>query len=248
MKLRCPAPQVGRRSSSSGRASVTTNSGWLRDHSSRYSTKSSRDASAHCMSSKASTVGYVSASRSKNSRHAANRSCRSRVSCSPRPSSCASRGSTKLALLRRRAGAPRAPLRASRSAASGWLVLGDPAAHPHHVRERPVRDALAVGEAAAAVPVDVCGDPVEVLVELPGQPRLADPGDPRHRDELRPPLVGADVEEVLDLAQLAVAADERRLQALATSARRRAPETTRSARHSCVSPSLPFSSKLPASS
>ena len=33
------------------------------------------------------------------------------------------------------------------------LVLGDPAAHPHHVGERPVGDALAVGEAAAAVPV-----------------------------------------------------------------------------------------------
>ena len=57
VKLRCPAPQVGRRSSSSGRASVITKSGWLRDHSSRYSTKSSRLASAHCMSSNASTVG-----------------------------------------------------------------------------------------------------------------------------------------------------------------------------------------------
>ena len=59
MKLRWPAPQVGRRSSSSGRASVITYSGWFRDHSSRYSTKSRSDSSAHCMSSKASTVGYV---------------------------------------------------------------------------------------------------------------------------------------------------------------------------------------------
>ncbi|HET7137476.1 MAG TPA: hypothetical protein VFI04_03905 [Gaiellaceae bacterium] len=42
MKARRPAPQVGRRSASSGRASVTTKIGWLRDHSSRYSTKSSR--------------------------------------------------------------------------------------------------------------------------------------------------------------------------------------------------------------
>jgi len=51
------APRVSRRSSSSGRASVTTKIGELRDQSSRYSTKSSNEASAHCMSSKQSTVG-----------------------------------------------------------------------------------------------------------------------------------------------------------------------------------------------
>ena len=94
------------------------------------------------------------------------------------------------------------------------LVLGDPAAHPHHVGERPVGDALAVGEAAAAMPVDGLGDAVEVLVELPAETRLADPGDAGDRHEVRLALVGARVEEILDLAQLAVAADERRLEAL----------------------------------
>ena len=59
------------------------------------------------------------------------------------------------------------------------LVLDDPRAHPDHVRERPVGDALAVGETAAAVPVRRLDDPVEVLVELPAEPRLADPGDRR---------------------------------------------------------------------
>jgi len=54
------------------------------------------------------------------------------------------------------------------------LVLGDAAAHPHHVRERPVGDAFAVREAASTVPVDGVGDAVEVLVELPREPRLAD--------------------------------------------------------------------------
>ena len=50
------------------------------------------------------------------------------------------------------------------------FVLGDPAAHAHHVRKRPVGHALAVRKAAAAVPVDGVRDPVEVLVELPGEP------------------------------------------------------------------------------
>ena len=59
------------------------------------------------------------------------------------------------------------------------VVLGDAGAHAHHVRERPVGDALAVGETAAAVPVDVVDEAVEVLVELPREPRLADPGDAR---------------------------------------------------------------------
>ena len=94
------------------------------------------------------------------------------------------------------------------------LVLGDPAAPPHHVRQRPVGHALAVREAAAAMPVDRLDDPVEVLVELPREPRLADPGDPGHRHQLRPPLLRRDVEKVLDLPQLAVTADERRLQTL----------------------------------
>ena len=80
------------------------------------------------------------------------------------------------------------------------LVLGDEAAHAHHVRECPVGDALAVGEAAAAVPVDGLGDAVEVLVELPRQPRLADPGDSCHRHEMGAPLLRTRVEEVLDLA------------------------------------------------
>ena len=94
------------------------------------------------------------------------------------------------------------------------LVLGDSAAHPHHVGERPVGDALAVGQAATAMPVHGRGEPVEVLVELPGEARLADPRDARHRHEVGAALVRRPMEEVLDLAQLAIAPDERRLQAL----------------------------------
>ena len=96
----------------------------------------------------------------------------------------------------------------------GVIVLGDPAPHADHVCERPVGDALAVGQAPAAMPVDDLFDAVEVLVELPGEPGLADAGDSGDRDELSPALVGADVEELLDLAELPVAADERRFESV----------------------------------
>ncbi len=94
----------------------------------------------------------------------------------------------------------------------GLLVLPDQAAHPHHVGQRPVGDAFAVGETAASVPVDLFDDPVEVLVELPDQARLADPGEAGNRDQMRSTLLGAAVEEILDQLHLAVATDERRLQ------------------------------------
>ena len=92
------------------------------------------------------------------------------------------------------------------------VVLGDAGAHTHHVGERPVGHSLAVGETAAAVPVDVVDEPVEVLVELPREPRLADPGDAHRGDEMRGALLGGGVEELLDESQLAVSSDERRLE------------------------------------
>ena len=114
------------------------------------------------------------------------------------------------------------------------LLLRDPRPHSHHLRERPVRDALAIGEATAAVPVHVAGEAVDVLLELPREPRLADPGDPDDRDEAGLPLVARGVEEILDQAQLSVAADERGLEAGGTSLApprrdhpRRAPERHR---------------------
>src|SRR5204863_8168566 len=88
----------------------------------------------------------------------------------------------------------------------------DPGPHAHHLGERPVRDAVPVGETAAAVPVDVADQPVDVALELRREPCLADPGDPDDRDELRPALVARGVEEALDQAQLPLAADERRLE------------------------------------
>ena len=63
------------------------------------------------------------------------------------------------------------------------------------------------------MPVHVVDEAVEVLVELPRQPRLADAGDAHGRDEVRRLLVGGGVEELLHEAQLAIPSDERRLEA-----------------------------------
>ena len=95
----------------------------------------------------------------------------------------------------------------------GLLVLCDPAAHPHHVRQRPVRHAFAVRKAAAAVPVGELRQAVEVLVELPREAGLPDPGDAGDGDQVRLSLLRRDVEQLLDLTELAIAADERSLEA-----------------------------------
>ena len=99
------------------------------------------------------------------------------------------------------------------------------------------------------MPPRVVDEPVEVLLELPRQSRLADARDPDHRDagERAPPSAVA-WNSSLSEAQLAVASDERRLER-----RRMRPSppraaTTRSARHSGTGSPLPFSSCVPASS
>ena len=57
----------------------------------------------------------------------------------------------------------------------GALVLEDLGAAADHLRERPVGDTLAVRRAAAAMPPRGQREAVEVLLELPREPRLADP-------------------------------------------------------------------------
>ena len=95
----------------------------------------------------------------------------------------------------------------------GCVVGADP--HAHHLAERPEADAVAVGGRAALVPVHDFGDAVDVLQELPCQPALADAALADDGDEPRPAVAGGGVVEVLDELELAVATDERRLQALA---------------------------------
>src|SRR3954470_9325430 len=74
---------------------------------------------------------------------------------------------------------------------------------------------MSVGQAASAQPVRaVRGDGVDVLLELPRQPGLADARLAGDDDELRVPLLGRDVEELLDHPQLSVPADERSLESV----------------------------------
>ena len=100
------------------------------------------------------------------------------------------------------------------------LVIGlhEAGAAAHHLPERPEGDALAVGRRPTAVPEDVLDEAVDVLLELPGEPALPDARRPRDRHEARASLRADGMDEVLEEAQLDLAPDERRFQALRPSA------------------------------
>ena len=155
--------------------------------------KSSRPVSAHWRSSNTSTVVPRSAIRSKKSRQAGNSTSRPPAGASSTPSR------------RQEAG----PMR-SRSLASGHVLVERrrdasrvvasssssvrPRAAPHHLAERPERDPLAVRRRAAAMPVDVLRDAVDVLLQLPDQPALADAARSGDRDQAHPPVAADRVE------------------------------------------------------
>ena len=61
---------------------------------------------------------------------------------------------------------------------------------------------------------EIVDQPVPVLGKLPGEAGLSDPGWADYGHEPRPPLARGRVEEVLDQAELVVAAHERRLERL----------------------------------
>ena len=62
------------------------------------------------------------------------------------------------------------------------------------------------------MPVRRHDEPIEVLLELPGEPRLADASLADDADEARLPLALGGVEQVLEQAQVVVPPDERRLE------------------------------------
>ena len=121
---RCRAAQPGRRSDSSGLASVRMKIRWCADQSRRYSTKSSNPSSAACMSSNTITTGSSSAIRSKNRRQPANSSSRPAP-----PSATPSRTPSRAETNSRSPGSPThcsRPARSFRSVSSNCASSGIP--------------------------------------------------------------------------------------------------------------------------
>ena len=128
----------------------------------------------------------------------------------------------------------------------GEVVLRDAEPLAHHLGQRPERHALAVREAAAAVPAHDAGEAVDVLVELPAQPGLPDPG--RAGDER--PAAGRRrstaawnsslIEPHLGVRGRSAAPPARR-----PAGRRRRRPRHAVARHSCSGSALPLSRARP---
>ena len=91
-------------------------------------------------------------------------------------------------------------------------VLGDAQPLANHLGERPVGDPLAVGEAAAGVPQDGLGEPVQVLEELPRSRDLPTPASPLIATRRAERRLDAPWKSSLSRRRSRVAADQRRLQ------------------------------------
>ena len=142
----CRRPSRAARSSSSGRARQTSRIGASRAQSARCSTRSRNVGSPQWMSSKTRTSGWPARAPRTSARTAAKRSPRPRR----RPPSPIVAGHA----LARRVSAPCSPSRAraisARPASSGESLSSSPTTSLTASSERPVRDALAVGQAAPA--------------------------------------------------------------------------------------------------
>ena len=89
------------------------------------------------------------------------------------------------------------------------VALEDPGVRLHDLAERPVAQALAVGQRAALPPPDQLRVTVDELEELADEPALADPGHARQGHELRLEIAAAAIERLGQEADLALAPDER---------------------------------------
>ena len=165
-------PQPGRTSFSSGRAVQTRRIGEFRVHSAMCSIRSSSPGSAQWMSSKTATSSRSAARASKSLRIAQWVSSGEAVApASPRNSASRSDTIATSSVLPEERLDPRAHL-------GGTLRVADPGDRREHLHDRPVRDAVPVGQALAA---DHDGRLREIGEEPLGQPRLPDAGRPQDR-------------------------------------------------------------------
>ena len=100
------------------------------------------------------------------------------------------------------------------------LVVGfrQTGADADHLAKRPERDALAVRRGATLMPPHALGDSVEVLLEFPGEPTLADTTGPDDRHVSDSTIAARVVEQVLEEAQILIATDERRFERISPAA------------------------------
>ncbi len=94
------------------------------------------------------------------------------------------------------------------------VVLLNPGLRLHHLSDRPEAHALAVRERASLTPPDEVRCLADALEELGDEPRLADPGHPDERDELRLERFTGPLERGEDRRELARSPDERQRRAL----------------------------------
>ena len=90
------------------------------------------------------------------------------------------------------------------------IRLEDARVRLDHLGERPVRDALPVGQAPALSPVDELGLAFQHAEELGHQPALADARNSDERDELGRLLLARPLERVSEEVHLLLPSDERR--------------------------------------
>jgi hypothetical protein len=150
---------------------------WSPDHSRRWSRKSTMPASAHCRSSMTITTGRCSARRSKNRRQPEKSSSFASTLGVGSPSSWPRRG----AMNSRSAGSS---IQRSRPVAEALgddllgVLLADLEPRPDHLRERPVADSLAIGQAAPGVPEHVPARPSMYLKNSQARRDLPTPATP----------------------------------------------------------------------
>ena len=94
----------------------------------------------------------------------------------------------------------------------GWVVLEHLALRFHRFGESGIRD-VPVRERSPPSPIQDLGQALDVLGELPGEPRLPDAGGAEDRNERRSPLRLDALQRLLQHGELLVPANQSRLEA-----------------------------------
>ena len=198
------------------------------------------------MSSNTRTTGSWVASRSRNRRHPANSSARSNPG-EVTPSSAPEPGLDVLALLSLHDPPLQVRPRACAAASARRGILRDPEPLAHHLRQRPIGDAVAVRQTAAGVPEELLRQPVDVVGELAPQPPLPDPGLAADRDQPRRRHARSSGPAAPSSAAVRRRGRRTGPPGGLRGRARRAPATTLTARHSRSGSTLPFTVCSPAS-